>query len=767
MMNTKTLMLTAGFLVTLAGCGGDNSSTITIAEVNPNAGQVQKSRINFQPAEGQLSLPNDLLFLGTNDGTLETPDETAAKSAGQAVDFTNPAAALGAMDGWSTMMPMSLSVSVASGATIDATTVNAQTVRVIQTNCQLGFSGCSTFSPLTFGLDADYVAGVSGSSIVVAPRKPLAAATTFVVGITNGVKDSRGEPLAGSLLYEQVTQAAADVDLSGNATLGALQAVINGYENVVAAGTGGAVAPDEFIYTAAWTTVSVGSGQRGVLGGLAANPPQVSAVAHAVAPQITVEDALIASGALPAAANGTTGLDAALLLNGSVTLPYYSGTPAQTTPSDPLSDGWTALCDSGVAVQIATASGAINAAVAGPNDAICAGFGLRDLGLDSDRHITRFNPIPAKRADHSLAVQITVPADQVTFPGPWPVVILQHGITSKKEDMLAVTGALSQFGLATFAIDLPLHGSRGLASASRGGAVVSAGTDATVYMNLANLPVARDNVNQSIADMLGLRSAIANGISGDLNSANFDLTNISFAGMSLGGMTGVGFAETAQANGLALSRVALSVPGGGIAPLLIDSAAFGPLVKGSVVAGAGAPISAEFLAFVAGNGGNCAPSDLGCNFTGFVAGLDQTGLAQINAILLQFAFAAQTIIDPADPNNFAAGLAGRSAPIYMAEVVGDGVNNLADQVIPNQSSVGGLSFGGTEPLAVFLGLSGVDADNDPAVSGVVRFTAGSHGSLLSPASDAATTVEMQTQLSLFLSGAGINIVNPIPVLDLP
>ena len=33
-----------------------------------------------------------------------------------------------------------------------------------------------------------------------------------------------------------------------------------------------------------------------------------------------------------------------------------------------------------------------------------------------------------------------LPATLVEPEGGWPVVILQHGITSKKEDMLALTG---------------------------------------------------------------------------------------------------------------------------------------------------------------------------------------------------------------------------------------------------------------------------------------------------------------------------------------
>ncbi|MGR5542973.1 VolA/Pla-1 family phospholipase, partial [Vibrio campbellii] len=60
-----------------------------------------------------------------------------------------------------------------------------------------------------------------------------------------------------------------------------------------------------------------------------------------------------------------------------------------------------------------------------------------------------------------------------------------------------------QQGIAVIAIDMPLHGSRSL-DAER-----SANADVTAYLNLSNIPVARDNFRQSVLDILGLRAALS------------------------------------------------------------------------------------------------------------------------------------------------------------------------------------------------------------------------------------------------------------------
>ncbi|MEX2366167.1 MAG: hypothetical protein WD601_06145, partial [Pseudohongiellaceae bacterium] len=130
MINQKSLIIASWVIAgsaALSSCG-DNSQTTVINPVIPGADESAKSTIAFDPSAGVLALPNDLLFSGTTDGTLEPPDEADAKEADQDVDFSNPGAAIGAMDGWSTQMPMQISVNLAGASTVDATTVGPTTV---------------------------------------------------------------------------------------------------------------------------------------------------------------------------------------------------------------------------------------------------------------------------------------------------------------------------------------------------------------------------------------------------------------------------------------------------------------------------------------------------------------------------------------------------------------------------------------------------------------------------------------------------------------
>ena len=757
----------AAAAIGLAACGGtDTSSSLIINDTPGTSGEPAPSRILYDPGNGVLPLPSDLLFSGTTDGTLEVPDEVDARDAGEDFDYGDPAVALGGVDGWSTLMPLRINLAMAEGATIDASTLNGDTVIMIETvtppidgsagSCQIPNPGiglpCGVAAPLTYGVD--YVAFAGDNSITVAPRAPLDEATTYVVALAPGILDSRGEAVAPSLVYEGITDDGIDIDFDG---LDSLQDATNLYETMVAIGTGGNPAdPQDMLFSAAWTTSSVNDHVVAATGLLLNTPPAVVGVTDTT---LSVEAALIGAGVLPPAAAGTTAYNSVSLFQGQVTLPYYSGTPADG--SDPILNNWRALCDNPLVVAVARAAGA---PAVEPSNTICSTINpaLGDYGLDEERHLTKYNPVPAVRDNVDIAVQITVP-DGAAPPSGWPVVIMQHGITSDKEAMLLLTGALAQAGFATFAIDLPLHGSRGLTSAALGGAEANAGTDATAYMNLAQLLVARDNFSQSVADIVGLRAAINNSITGAVT--NFDTSQVHYVGMSLGGMVGVG--ATAIANnlgaGLDFDSMVYAVPGGGIVPLLVESGSFGPLVQGSVLAGAGVDLSDQFVAFVQTNAG-CG-GDLGCNFTDFTATLDAAGLATIQAIITEFSFAAQTIVDSIDPNNAASGVVTAGVPVMMQEVVGDGVNNLPDQVIPNQTSA--VPFGGTEPLAQFLGLSAVDTTNGPAASGLVRFTAGSHGSLLDPSSNTAATTEMQTLVATFLAAGVVNptdagVVAPVP-----
>lgn len=496
---------------------------------------------------------------------------------------------------------------------------------------------------------------------------------------------------------------------------------------------------------------------------------------------------------------------AADLKSGTINLPYYSD------PVDPLNGRWKAACTNGLALQTIGSEqiGALLAngtITAGPNNELCQAasggqlldLDLTNLGINDLRHVTRYSPIPARQGSNddgteTLAVQVTVPdpavvavlaalpgsgVSPITKPdGGWPVVILQHGITSKKEDFLAVTGALSVAGYATVAIDHPLHGSRGF---TVDGQIVNTSTgfggSTTDYLNLASLLTTRDNNRQSIVDAMGLRLGLNAVVDLTGGSVDLDASKVSYIGQSLGSITGIptvatsnqSFGETNPLSAFdsmyAFDTAVFNVPGGGTGGFLIESPSFSNLIKGSLLASS----SAEFQAFLVNYATeNQIPADQAIvpAFIAYEAQLDAAGLATINATFASFVFAAQTITDAADPNNFAAMLASNSSFMFQ-EVIGGGTNDdgstaLPDQVIPNTTE-NSSTFAGTEPLASFAGLSGVSSTTPG--NGLVRFIAGAHSSLLSPSPSAAVTTEMQKQAAAFLATGGTIVVTDSTVV---
>lgn len=482
---------------------------------------------------------------------------------------------------------------------------------------------------------------------------------------------------------------------------------------------------------------------------------------------------------------------AASMKSGSVNLPHYLST------TNPLGDWWRAACTNGAmlrALGAETVGNLIAGGQVGPYNELCQAatggqlfdLNLSSLGIDDRRNLTKVSPVPAPAGSNAdgtetLSVQVTVPdetvigilaslSDQVnpvTKPATgWPVVVIQHGITSKKEDVLAVAGALSLAGFATVAIDHPLHGSRGYVI---DGQTINAssgfGGSPTDYLNLASLVSARDNLRQSIVDTLGLRLGLNAVVDLTGGSVDLDQNNVYFVGQSLGSITGIGTVSNANKSlggdlaafdGMFEFKAAvLSVPGGGVAGFLLDSPSFGPLIKGNLLAASSADFQA-FLGQYAAENGIPPAQAVAPAFLAFEAGLSAAQLAEIGGTFSAFAFAAQTIIDSADPNNYAALLASNT-PVLMHEVVGGGTNDdgsvaLPDQVIPNTTS---LPLAGTEPLAALMGLSGVSSTTQG--NGLVRFIVGGHGSLLNPSDSLAATTEMQLQTITFLATQGSTI----------
>ncbi|UTP72168.1 hypothetical protein NLG07_09175 [Alteromonas sp. LMIT006] len=487
-----------------------------------------------------------------------------------------------------------------------------------------------------------------------------------------------------------------------------------------------------------------------------------NALASGVAPQI------LAGGAGP--------FCAAKHLTGTVALPYYLATPTEANPMAPLTNSMTAACDNGLALSLAPTE-ALAALTPGANDTMCQALGLRDLGLDAERNLTTFSPVPAMQGRlggfENLDVQITVPdvataaALGVTLQQPeagWPVVILYHGITSTKEAMLAITGSLSLAGYATVAIDQPLHNSRGFDINNDGTDEINASTNsATDYMNLAYLKVARDNLRQSVADLLGLRIALHKIIDSSTGSVvNLNSNAVSVMGVSLGAMTGGNFAgianmsmggSLAALDGLfSIQTAALESPGGGVANFLLESQAFSPLIKALLTAGS----STEFQAYLVENQVN--PADQAALITAyatFYAALPAAGQAAIDGVFNEFVFAAGTVLDAGDPMNYAA-LIGSNTPVVGFTVVGDGTpENPSDTVIP---AITTNQLYGQIPYWRAMGATQVSSSQTGEdLKGYVLFNEGAHGSSLNPTPSAAVTTEIQTQIATFLLSGGMSI----------
>ena len=451
--------------------------------------------------------------------------------------------------------------------------------------------------------------------------------------------------------------------------------------------------------------------------------------------------------------------------------------------------------------------------------------------------------------DHSIPVLISAPRIESLNPmldpednfedcdgGNLPVVIYQHGITSNRATLLAIADTLASQCIVGVAIDLPKHGILPTADASvdrfgqlallqatlsgnvfqerlvevaspmtqcqaTSGVAIPGDTDfycpsGDNFINLTNLANARDGLRQGSVDLQSLYRALVDSSAADLTAATIGTTidpaRISFVGVSLGGIVGTSF--VAQESGL--TAAVLNVSGGGVAKILDGSPTFEPSITAGLFSAAG---------LTKPSGG----------YEGFL-------------------IIAQTMVDNADPINFADLIVANETPVMMQEVIGtpsdlgscviDGAG-CPDQVVPNNTF--GTSFGpawgrisqsgqitfldnqnffttpvalsGSDPLAQGTGFLLIDAavqsgalplanalalgplggdtvagapvtfkglqlptvtSCGAASGGVVRYTTGSHGSLLTPAGPqgstqyAAVTLTMQSQMAGFVANDG-------------
>lgn len=690
----------------------------------------------FSPLAGLVPIPNNLFFVGSTDGTLNIPS-------------SNPAAvAANGLDGWSTVAP----AYTAFNKPIDASSLPGRAIVVhvcIDGGGNPAEGIAPTFAPIGAGADGNVTskftikpANTGDFRLALIPNEPLRAGEDptggcntaagqlngYVAYLLSGIQDTDGETFTASTLYDLAGSSTPLVDASGNitaagsnagltptdaATMEQVRRLVNGLEGLAGLLN---IPAEAIILSWHFSTQSI---SPGLLTAKARAMPQASQFQFSGQTE-TFLPALSANG-----------LPQADVFIGTVDTQYYSPVPA--LGGNPLAGSWVAD------VNAAGNSGA-----------------LKDASLpDEQQFVTRINPFATQQATLTIPAIITTP--DVDGPATVPVAIFLHGIGQDRTNIFPVSETLASQGIATIAIDHPLHGihdaSNPLAQACAAtpncgerhfnlgvdinqDGNVDGGDSALYFLNLSSLLSGRDNIRQSATDLIGLVRTLQAGITvTDIagNAITLDGSDIHFVGHSLGGIVGSVFLGTEDSGNI--GEATLAMPGGGIGKLLDASASFGPLV-GSLLA--------------------------------------QNGVTEGTYTFEQFLGFAQQVIDSADPVNFGT-LAAAKHPIHLIEVVGGTGGAVPDTVVPNDAFPPAPSddlvtepgLGGTNALAAAANgetstnaggngnLADIPAMLGPqGMRGRVCFGSGNHGSILDPSGgqlNALTTAEMQAQTAGFFS----------------
>lgn len=722
---TARILLALSLTALLAACGGgsNNSSRAVPAPpaTNPDGSPVTSVlTARFDPTNRIIPTPNNLLLQGTTDLTLNIPVANPN-------NFGDPTVAVNALDGWSTVAPWATSFSAPPAP---ASVTPGGSVRMFQVTLTGPGGGVTGIvRQLTAGVDfvtAFASSDTTGRTLAIVPLKPLAQLTSYMVVLTNGIKDAAGNVATPDQTYFFAKRTAplfangqSTEPLLSNAQAQALEPLRQLTNAQEAAAAAAGIPRDTIVLSWVATTQSI----TPVIQTLRATTQPGTVV---LAPTgLNIQQAIPS---LPPIAD---------IVIGFIDLPYYLTAPSGANPTAPLNTFWHgATCGS-----IPTCAGALGA-------------------NNPSTFLTFLNTRPVATGTVRVPVLMTVPnaASGRTKPANgWPLVIFQHGVTRNRTDGLAISATLASQGFAMVAIDQPLHGitpadtalapfrvnnTPFFAAGARertfdvdfvNNTTGAAGPDGkpdssgTHFINLTSLLTSRDNLRQAIADLFVLRASVPN-MNIDANPAgDFDNANVSFVGQSLGSIVGTGFMAFEPTVNVAV----LSVPGGGVAQLLNGSPTFGPPIRAGLAAAAGL----------------------------------QPGTPAFD----QFFGAAQQAVDSGDPVNFAGFAANKR--ILLHEVVGGGTltgggTALPDQVIPN--AVPGAPLSGTEPLIRAFGFASITGTtaNAAGVRGAVRFIQGNHGSILQPgaatAEALATTVEMQGEMASYLvsGGTAVQVANP-------
>ncbi|EIU7746498.1 lipase [Vibrio vulnificus] len=798
--------------ILLAGCGDNTESSGTTGSVTfePSVQELlgRETSINFNLKGTSASVPlPSYVLMDTTDGTLGIP--TNGDDA-----LTNPRAAMNTMDGWSTSMPIVLPF---EGAGFNEGILTSG-VSVIKLNQRLtDWDGQSNPIDKVLAINTDFVVQTKGNSLFIVFKDSLNESSEYIFSVSDTVLDKNGNPVGTSTSYA-TAKSTQVVYESGS--LASVQKVTKATEGIL--GMAGVI-PSDIVYSSWFSTQSIGDTLAAVKGvtatGFSTGPNTLNTVykndsnpgavdlstAYTLTFGATKDfstalsedgdfDKYIAEGDATAIAtlkggiNYLYGLSGAQVnvTSGTARLPYYLETGADWN-SQPFVSAMPSLAKLNAALKIPAEAANIqqqlstgdfaNDPVDLANLATSPTEQLKLVGstitlldgsqLDSERIITRYSPVPKVKSLQEVEFLLFTPNGQT----PSDVVIYQHGITSAKENAYAFVFNLVKEGVAVLAIDLPIHGTRSLDDQR------SANANVLAYLNLTNLPVARDNVRQSILDVLGLRASLVISAKGGLLASSplsgFNPaagSKVRMLGHSLGGIVGTSAVATANqtlgsptADALyTFSAASIQNSGGQIANLLLGSERFGPIIKHQLTLASTDP---SFPSYKESCGSITDEQEIVVCYNKFVNKPDNSSEAlKMSGVFSSFAYAAQTVLDTIDPFTNVAGLSytGATMPSFYFGMV-DG-----DKTVPN--NVANAKFAGTIPLATKLNLTVVDASNPTAstATSFVQFSSGAgHVSFVSPnstQSDLAHHLEMQKQTADFLKDDALSTVTDASVL---
>ena len=688
-----------------SGAGYGNVGPTNTASGNGNPGgstqvaQKSTSTALFQPLQGILPYPTDLYFAGSTDGTLN-------------IQPTNPLIpaqfAVNALDGFST----NAVIRERFGGALDAASLNTAGAVVVvhittdnRTKAPVPPSQGGVVQPLTPGIDYTVAPAAEDPSILeIKPVHPLAASSCLAAGAACATGEGYlvlltkaitlgGSPATADSDYASFEAALPTCSAITNASLHAI-CLLTGAHLQYAQALG--INPANVVASFGFTTGSTIDTMAAAAAQATAQPIKLNFTGNTTA-------AFLPAGAAAGIAD---------VYVGTLTLPYYL---SRTSPD---TEYWHA------------------AAASSPDQ--------------TSTFTTRYNPFPVQTETLMVPVLMTVPNASSGMVKPatgWPIVIYQHGLVVDRTTMLAVSEALAHAGFVAIAMDLPLHGLTvpfnpanpttylyatganplyaGLGLPASGSiertfdldtlnnTTGAPGADGVIdatgshYINLASLLTFRDNLRQSSADLVTLAKSVS-GISLPLpaTAPYIDGTRIHFIAHSTGAITGTAFLAVSPGVGTAT----LSNAGGAFITLGVESPRFGP----RLIAG-----------LAAASGGLIVPG---------------------TTIFAQYVRDAQSVIDAGDPWNFIAPASAMHA-IHMIEVIGPP----PDQVVPNDATDRLIAAGG------FTQVHPPGAASAGGLHSVVKFTAGTHGSLLDPTASPAATQEMQTEAVAFALTGGTSL----------